>query len=92
MTREFLPRLLVRGRVAPKIEKWKRRRSAIIVVSSIMSALPLGGSVTYSSTKRFVRDYFAALSREMIDRKNNVEVLSLMPGFVSTNMTKWIKS
>ena len=28
----------------------------------------------------------------MIDRKNNVEVLSLMPGFVATNMTKRIKS
>ena len=28
----------------------------------------------------------------MVDRKNNVEVLSLMPGFVATNMTKRIKS
>ena len=91
MTKLFLTQLLVRGRVAPKIEKWKRRRSGIIVVSSIMSSLPIG-SLVYAATKRYVRDQFKALSTEMADRKNNVEVLSLMPGFVATNMTKRIKS
>ena len=55
MTKLFLTQLLVRGRVAPKIEKWKRRRSGIIVVSSIMSSVPVG-SITYSATKIFVRD------------------------------------
>ena len=83
--------MLVRGRVAPKIEKWKKRRSGIIVVSSIMSSIPIG-SLAYSATKRYVRDQFKAISKEMVDRKNNVEVLSLMPGFVATNMTKRIKS
>ena len=91
MTKLFLTQLLVRGRVAPKIEKWKRRRSGIIVVSSIISSIPIG-SLAYSATKRYVRDQFKALSSEMVDRKNNVEVLSLMPGFVATNMTKRIKS
>ena len=92
MTKMFLVRLMTRGRVAPKIEKWKRRRSGIIVVSSVINSLPIGGGITYGATKRFVTSYFRGLSREMVDRKKNVEVLCVMPGFVSTNMTAWIQN
>jgi short-subunit dehydrogenase len=60
-------------------------RSAIINVSSIAGTIPFPGNTTYAATKVFI-DYFSrALAFEV---RAKVDVLSLRPAFVATNMTK----
>ena len=92
MTKLLLQKLFVRARTAPKINKRERRRSGIIVVSSVASCIPIPGGITYGATKKSVRTFFHALSHEMKNMKNNVEVLTLMPAGVDTSMASHVQN
>lgn len=64
----------------------KRRRGLIINVSSVTSIRPLSRYSVYGATKAFLT-YFSQVIR-MEYSKYGVQVHTVLPGLVSTNMTK----
>lgn len=61
----------------------KKKKSALIIVSSIMSVLPLSGVTSYCATKIFASYVGEALNMEY---KDKVDVMSYQPGGVATKM------
>ena len=88
MLKVLLPWLFVRGRGLMRREKM--RKSGIIVVSSLSSCILLPGATIYGASKACVRALFSALNKEMHYYRKRVEVLTLIPGLVDTNMTDFI--
>ena len=58
-------------------------RSAIGITSSVAADYPIGGSITYCATKRFVTDLAIGLNYEL---KDKIDVISYNPGFVATKL------
>lgn len=75
MTRLVLPGMLKRG------------RGAIINVSSLSSLCPVPLLSIYSATKAFVDFFSRALECEY--RNSGITVQTVIPGYISTNMTKF---
>lgn len=68
----------------------QRRRGLVLNLSSISAILPLPYMALYGSTKSLVNYFTQALSME--NKEFGIEVQSIMPAFVRTNMTlnkKW---
>ena len=73
LTRMFLPQMLRR-----------KKRSAVLNISSIMGNFTSPGLCVYSATKHFVNALSLGLAFETADK---VDLLSLTPSFVTTKMT-----
>jgi len=78
-----LPQVLLTHKILPQLNS-RKKKSAIINVSSIMAFRPFGYFAVYSATKAF-NDYF---SRGLAGEYHNIDIISLRPSFVSTLMTK----
>jgi short-subunit dehydrogenase len=76
LTRLLLPQML------------ERRSGAIVFIASIAGHIGLPTSATYSASKFGLRGFADALRREVAHRGVGVTVIS--PGFIRTEMTKWI--
>ena len=63
-------------------------KSAMIVVSSGLGAIPIPGFLTYSATKSFASFLAEGLNIEL---KGKVDVLSYQAGEVDTNMMKYAR-
>ncbi|XP_058126177.1 inactive hydroxysteroid dehydrogenase-like protein 1 [Anopheles ziemanni] len=63
-----------------------RGRGLIINVSSLSAAAPAPFLTVYAAAKAYVRNFSAALREEL--RPHRVEVQTVLPGFVRTNMTQ----
>ncbi|XP_045135817.1 inactive hydroxysteroid dehydrogenase-like protein 1 [Portunus trituberculatus] len=75
MTKLVLPGMLKRG------------RGAIVNLSSTASTVPVPLSGIYSATKAFVNFFSRALEFEY--RNSGITIQTLIPSYVSTNMTKY---
>jgi uncharacterized protein len=64
----------------------KRRKGAIINVSSSASFLPMPTVGVYGGTKAFMKYYSQSLSTELKDK--GIKVQALCPGFTETNFAK----
>lgn len=64
-------------------------KSAIIVTSSGLGAIPLSGTVTYSATKSFASFVAEGLNYELAGK---VDVLSYQAGEVTTKMLNRFKT
>ena len=69
------------------VERSKTKKTAIINVSSSISIMPGPYQLTYGSTKKFERNWSEALRLEMGSDNPNMEVGTLCPMYVSTQMT-----
>lgn len=67
-----------------------RQKGLIINISSLSAWIPAPLLTTYSATKAFADKFSADLSSEY--RKNGITIQSVLPGPVSTNMTRMKKS
>jgi short-subunit dehydrogenase len=76
LTRLLLPQMLDRG------------AGAIVFVASIAGHIGLPASSTYSASKFGLRGFAESLRREVAHRGVGVTVVS--PGFIRTDMTKWM--
>uniref|UniRef100_A0A182IK51 Uncharacterized protein n=1 Tax=Anopheles atroparvus TaxID=41427 RepID=A0A182IK51_ANOAO len=68
----------------------QRGRGLIVNISSISAVCPMPYLATYSATKAYVTSFSVALREEL--KPYNVEVQTVQPGFVHTNMTEFIAS
>uniref|UniRef100_A0A182K3H2 Steroid dehydrogenase n=1 Tax=Anopheles christyi TaxID=43041 RepID=A0A182K3H2_9DIPT len=66
----------------------KRRRGLLINISSLSAAAPAPYLTVYSAAKVYVRNFSMALREEL--RPHQVEVQTVLPGFVRTNMTAFV--
>ena len=66
----------------------KQKKSGVIVTSSLGGCFVVRGNITYHSSKVFVNFLIKAVIHELNKAKSKVELLSLMPAAVETNMTK----
>ena len=66
----------------------KQKKSGVIATSSMGGCFVVKGNITYHCSKVFVNYLIKAVSYELDKANRNVELLSLMPGPVETNMTK----
>lgn len=73
-------KFVVKGMVA------RKNGGAIVNLSSISSLFPAPMLSTYAATKAFNRQFSTCLAWEL--KKNRIDVLSVTPGFVCTNMSK----
>lgn len=69
--------------------KDRKQRSAIINVSSVTERSPLGFMGPYAATKRLVSFFSSGLNYLY---KNNIDVLNVVPGYVTTKMTNFNKT
>jgi 17beta-estradiol 17-dehydrogenase / very-long-chain 3-oxoacyl-CoA reductase len=74
--------------VLPKMEV--RGRGIIINISSYSALFPMPLLSLYSATKVFVNNFSIALNFEYIEK--GIQIQSVLPFYVSTNMTKNIKN
>ena len=78
-----IPQTILAHEMLPRMLK-RKQRSAIINLASVASVQPFTCLPVYSPTKAY-NDFF---SRGIVeDYKENIDIMSLRPGFVSTNMT-----
>eukprot|EP01099_Mayorella_cantabrigiensis_P004627 TRINITY_DN3517_c0_g1_i1.p1 TRINITY_DN3517_c0_g1~~TRINITY_DN3517_c0_g1_i1.p1 ORF type:complete len:289 (+),score=59.20 TRINITY_DN3517_c0_g1_i1:35-868(+) len=68
----------------------KHRNSAIINLSSISSAAPTPFLTTYAASKAFNRNFSVSLALECVE--SGVDVQSIDPGFVISNMSRMKKA
>uniref|UniRef100_A0A182MNC5 Steroid dehydrogenase n=1 Tax=Anopheles culicifacies TaxID=139723 RepID=A0A182MNC5_9DIPT len=68
----------------------QRRRGLIVNISSLSASAPAPYLTVYSAAKVFVRNFSMALREEL--RPHHVQVQTVMPGFVHTNMTAFVTS
>ncbi|XP_053674971.1 inactive hydroxysteroid dehydrogenase-like protein 1 [Anopheles nili] len=68
----------------------QKRRGLIINVSSLSAAAPAPYLTVYAAAKAYVRNFSIALRQEL--REFQVEVQTVLPGFVHTNMTDFVAS
>jgi short-subunit dehydrogenase len=66
----------------------ERRRGAIVFVASVAGHIGLPGSATYSASKFGLRGFALGLRREVAHHGVGVTIVS--PGFIKTDMTKWM--
>ncbi|XP_052897645.1 inactive hydroxysteroid dehydrogenase-like protein 1 [Anopheles moucheti] len=66
----------------------QRRRGLIVNISSLSAAAPAPYLTVYSATKVYVRNFSMALREEL--RPHHVQVQTVLPGFVQTNMTAFV--
>uniref|UniRef100_A0A182PMB9 Uncharacterized protein n=1 Tax=Anopheles epiroticus TaxID=199890 RepID=A0A182PMB9_9DIPT len=66
----------------------QRRRGLIVNISSLSAAAPAPYLSVYSAAKVYVRNFSMALREEL--RPHRVEVQTVLPGFVRTNMTAFV--
>ncbi|KFB39755.1 AGAP007880-PA-like protein [Anopheles sinensis] len=64
----------------------QRGRGLIINISSLSAAAPAPFLTAYAASKAYVRNFSAALREEL--HPHRVEVQTVLPGFVRTNMTQ----
>ena len=64
----------------------RKQKTAIINISSIASITPLAYFSVYPATKSFLS--FLSHGFNMLYKKEDVDVLNVIPGFVTTNMTE----
>jgi short-subunit dehydrogenase len=76
LTRALLPAML------------EQRRGAIVFVASVAGHVGLPASATYSASKFGLRGFAHGLRREVAHRGVGVTIVS--PGFVRTDMTRWM--
>jgi short-subunit dehydrogenase len=76
LTRALLPQML------------ERRKGAIVFVASVAGHVGLPGSSVYSASKFGLRGFALALRREVKHRGVGVTIVS--PGFIRTDMTRWM--
>jgi short-subunit dehydrogenase len=67
----------------------ERRRGAIVFVASVAGHIGLPGSTLYSATKFGLRGFAVGLRREVL--RQGVSVTLVSPGFIDTDMTKWLR-
>ena len=67
----------------PKMQK--RKRGKIVFISSLASIVASPTSIAYSSTKRALNSYAQSL-RNLV-KKDNIDVVNILPGFIKTDMT-----
>ena len=77
-----LPQVMLTRKLLPQLAA-RTDRSAIIFLSSIMGTRPFPFFTIYSSTKVFA-DFFA---RALAEEHPEIDIISLRPVYVSTNMT-----
>lgn len=66
----------------------QRRRGLIVNIASLSASAPAPYLTIYSATKVYVRNFSMALREEL--RPHNVQVQTVLPGFVHTNMTAFV--
>ncbi|XP_049282770.1 inactive hydroxysteroid dehydrogenase-like protein 1 [Anopheles funestus] len=66
----------------------QRRRGLIVNISSLSAAAPAPYLTVYSAAKVYVRNFSMALREEL--RPHHVQVQTVLPGFVETNMTAFV--
>ncbi|XP_058122526.1 inactive hydroxysteroid dehydrogenase-like protein 1 [Anopheles ziemanni] len=74
--------------LAPAMKQ--RGRGLIVNISSMSAVCPMPYLTAYSATKAYVTSFSVALREEL--KPFNVEVQTVQPGFVHTNMTDFIAS
>ncbi|HEX5690785.1 MAG TPA: SDR family oxidoreductase [Roseiflexaceae bacterium] len=77
-----LTRLLLPGML-------ERRRGAIVFVDSVAGHIAFPASTIYSATKFGLRGFAVGLRREL--RGTGVSVSIVSPGFIDTDMTRWLR-
>jgi NAD(P)-dependent dehydrogenase (short-subunit alcohol dehydrogenase family) len=77
LTRALLPGML------------ERRRGGIVFVASVAGHIGLPSSTLYSATKFGLRGFAIGLRREV--RRQGVGVTIVSPGFIDTDMTRWLR-
>ncbi|KFB36680.1 AGAP007879-PB-like protein [Anopheles sinensis] len=82
------PTTLLCTMLAPAMKQ--RGRGLIVNISSMTSVCPMPYLTAYSATKAYVTTFSMALREEL--KPFNVEVQTVLPGVVHTNMTKFIAS
>uniref|UniRef100_A0A182WTD4 Steroid dehydrogenase n=1 Tax=Anopheles quadriannulatus TaxID=34691 RepID=A0A182WTD4_ANOQN len=68
----------------------QRGRGLIVNISSLSAAAPAPYLSVYAAAKVYVRNFSMALREEL--RPHRVEVQTVLPGFVRTNMTAFVAS
>jgi short-subunit dehydrogenase len=76
LARLMVPVLLARAKKTGK-------RCSIVSTSSVCSMTPIPNKITYGATKAFVQYMSEALAVEV---KDHIDVMSMHPGLVSSNM------
>jgi len=76
LTRALLPQML------------ERRRGAIVFVASVSGHISLPSSAVYGASKFGLRGFALGLRREVAHRGVGVSIVS--PGFIRTDMTRWM--
>lgn len=67
----------------------QNKKSAIVIVSSIKSVIPISGAMSYCATKRFATYVGEALHQEL---KDAVDIICYQPGDVATKMINKTKA
>jgi short-subunit dehydrogenase len=77
-----VPQVILTKKVLPKLLK-RTSKSAVISLSSIASVKPLPFFSVYSATKNFNKFFMLSVEKEY----PQIDFLTVMPGYVSTQMT-----
>jgi short-subunit dehydrogenase len=86
-TNLIAPIELTRALLPPMLE---RKRGAIVFVGSVAGHIGLPSSAVYGASKFGLRGFAAGLRREVTHRGVGVSIVS--PGFIRTEMTRWMDS
>lgn len=80
--------LLLSKHIIPLMKK-RKTPGAVVNLSSVTALMPIPFNATYAATKSFNRLLSTSLSGELFD--SQIDVLSVEPGFVASNMTQMKK-